>query len=142
VGQSVLQAYLKGRRHQRKLHRQGLRRRRYSSGLLAFIVGTAAGQANITASLGFYGAGIALYERLLRRGKEVAFPSDTRTVLQTTARHSATLKPDTVAAPALAHCSSNTQMAEAIASVICEHIHRQPILEPLRLQVKRNRGRR
>jgi hypothetical protein len=68
-----------------------------SVGLLGFIIGTAAGQPNIAAGIGFYGAGIAIYERLLRRGKEVAFPSDTRIVLQTTARHSATLKPDTVA---------------------------------------------
>jgi hypothetical protein len=68
-----------------------------SIGVIGFIVGTAAGLPNIAAGLGFYGAGIAIYERLLRRGKEVAFPADTRIVLQTTARHSATLKPDTEA---------------------------------------------
>ena len=62
-----------------------------------FIVGTAVGQPNIAAGVGFYGAGIAIYERLLRRGKEVSFARDTRIVLQTTARRGATLKPDTQA---------------------------------------------
>jgi hypothetical protein len=68
-----------------------------SVGLLGFIVGTAVGQPNIAAGVGFYGAGIAIYERLLRRGKEVSFARDTRIVLQTTARRGATLKPDTQA---------------------------------------------
>ncbi len=66
-----------------------------SIGVIGFIVGTAAGQPNIAAGIGFYGAAIAIYERLLRRGKEVAFERDTRIVLQTTARHGATLKPNT-----------------------------------------------
>jgi hypothetical protein len=68
-----------------------------SIGLVGFIVGTAAGHPNIAAGIGFYGAAISIYERLLRRGKEVAFARDTRIVLQTTARRSAALKPDTQA---------------------------------------------
>ncbi|HEX4652519.1 MAG TPA: hypothetical protein VH250_13540 [Granulicella sp.] len=65
-----------------------------SIGLVGFIVGTAAGHPNIAAGIGFYGAAISIYERLLRHGKEVAFARDTRIVLQTTARHSAALMPD------------------------------------------------
>jgi hypothetical protein len=62
-----------------------------SIGVIGFIVGTAAGQPNIAAGIGAYGAAIAIYERLLRRGKEVSFARDTRIVLQTTARRGATL---------------------------------------------------
>ena len=65
-----------------------------SIGVLGFIVGTAAGQPNIAAGLGAYGAAISIYERIFRRGKEVAFAHDTRIVVQTTPRHSAAIKPD------------------------------------------------
>jgi hypothetical protein len=65
-----------------------------SIGVLGFIVGTAAGQANIAAGLGAYGAAISIYERIFHRGKEVAFTRDTRIVVQTRPRRSAALKPD------------------------------------------------
>lgn len=54
-----------------------------SLGILGFIVGTAAQQANVAAGIGFYGAALSLYQRLIRRGPEVAFARDTRIVLQT-----------------------------------------------------------
>lgn len=64
-----------------------------SIGFIGFIVGTAAQQPNIAAGFGFYGAAISIYERIFHRGKEVAFPRDTRIVLQTTPRRAAAIKP-------------------------------------------------
>jgi hypothetical protein len=55
-----------------------------SLGLVGFIVGTAAQQANLAAGIGFYGTAVSLYQRLIRRGPEVAFARDTRIVLETT----------------------------------------------------------
>ena len=65
-----------------------------SLGILGFIVGTAAGQPNIAAGIGYYGAAISIYERWIKRGREVSFARDTRLVLQTTPRRSAVLHPD------------------------------------------------
>jgi hypothetical protein len=59
-----------------------------SLGAIGFIVGTAAQQASLAAGIGFYGSAISIYERVLRKGKEVSFAKDTRIVLQTTARRS------------------------------------------------------
>ena len=66
-----------------------------SIGVAGFILGTAARQPNLAAGIGYYGAAIALYERWIKRGTEVAFARDTRIVLQTTPRSSAVLKPNT-----------------------------------------------
>jgi hypothetical protein len=65
-----------------------------SIGLVGFIVGTAAKQPNLAAGLGYYGAAISVYERWIKRGREVSFTKDTRLVLQTTPRRSAVLRPD------------------------------------------------
>jgi hypothetical protein len=65
-----------------------------SLGVIGFIVGTAAGQRNIAAGIGYYGAAISIYERWIKRGRDVSFARDTRLVLQTTPRHSAVLHPD------------------------------------------------
>ena len=64
-----------------------------SLGLIGFIVGTAARQANVAAGIGFYGAALSLYQRLIRRGPEVAFVRDTRIVLQTIPTTNAPLQP-------------------------------------------------
>lgn len=68
-----------------------------SIGILGFIIGTAAGQPNLAAGIGYYGAAIAIYERWIKRGREVSFARDTRLVLQTTPRHSQALHPDQTA---------------------------------------------
>ena len=60
-----------------------------SLGLLGFIVGTAARRPNIAAGIGYYGAAVSLYQRIFARGKEVAFPQDTRIVVETAATRSA-----------------------------------------------------
>ena len=66
-----------------------------SLGVIGFIIGTGAGQRNLAAGIGYYGAAISIYERWIKRGKEVTFARDTRLVLQTTPRRSAVLKPAT-----------------------------------------------
>ena len=70
-----------------------------SLGTLGFVLGTAAQQADLAAGIGFYGTAISLYERLLRKGKDVAFPKNTRVVLQTTARRSAPMTASSGAQP-------------------------------------------
>jgi hypothetical protein len=64
-----------------------------SLGIIGFIIGTAAGQRNIAAGIGYYGAAISIYERWIKRGREVTFARDTRLVIQTTPRSGAVLKP-------------------------------------------------
>src|SRR5271170_630522 len=64
-----------------------------SLGVIGFIIGTAAGQRNIAAGIGYYGAAISIYERWIKRGHDVTFARDTRLVLQTTPRNSAVLRP-------------------------------------------------
>lgn len=59
-----------------------------SLGVIGFIVGTAAGERNLAAGIGYYGAAISIYERWIKRGHEVSFTRDTRLVLQTTPRRS------------------------------------------------------
>jgi hypothetical protein len=66
-----------------------------SLGVIGFIIGTAAGQRNIAAGIGYYGAAISIYERWIKRGREVTFASDTRLILQTTPRQSVVLRPPT-----------------------------------------------
>ena len=68
-----------------------------SLGAIGFIIGTAAGQPNIAAGIGYYGAAISIYQRWIKRGREVSFVRDTRLVLQTTPRHSEVLHPNTAA---------------------------------------------
>ncbi len=62
-------------------------------GLLGFIIGTAARQPNLAAGIGYYGAALAIWNRVFSRGKEVEFAKNTRVILQTTATRSAALKP-------------------------------------------------
>jgi hypothetical protein len=62
-------------------------------GVAGFIIGTAAGQRNIAAGIGYYGSAIALYNRWIKRGAEIGFRRDTRIVVQTTARRSTVLPP-------------------------------------------------
>ena len=66
-----------------------------SLGLLGFVMGTAAGQPNFAAGLGYYGAAIAIWNRWIKRGEDTTLRRDTRLVVQATARHSAPMaKPD------------------------------------------------
>jgi hypothetical protein len=66
-----------------------------SLGAIGFIIGTAAGQPNIAAGIGFYGAALSIYQRIFAKGKEVAFAKDTRVVLQTSATRGKAMKAGT-----------------------------------------------
>ncbi|MCU1321140.1 MAG: hypothetical protein JWM43_789 [Acidobacteriaceae bacterium] len=64
-------------------------------GFIGNIVAMATGSAKLSAGIGFYGAATVFYDRWLARGKQVTFAQNTRLVLQTTARRSSALKPNT-----------------------------------------------
>ncbi len=64
-----------------------------SLGLISLIVGTAAQQPNFAIGLGFYSAALSIYPRYFAKGKKVAFPKDTRIVIQTTPTRSTNLRP-------------------------------------------------
>jgi hypothetical protein len=62
-----------------------------SLGAIGFIIGTALQNRNVAAGFGYYGAAISIYERWIKRGRDVTFARDTRLVLQTTPRNSTVL---------------------------------------------------
>jgi hypothetical protein len=62
-----------------------------SLGVIGFIIGTALQQRNVAAGIGYYGAAVSIYERWIKRERDVTFARDTRLVLQTTPRNSAVL---------------------------------------------------
>jgi hypothetical protein len=63
-------------------------------GLISLIVGTAAQQTNAAIGIGAYSAALSIYPRFFGKGPRVAFPKDTRIVIQTTATRASSLKPD------------------------------------------------
>lgn len=63
-------------------------------GLITLIVGVAARQPNFATGIGAYSAALSVYPRYIGKGAAVAFPKDTRIVIQTTATRSVSLKPD------------------------------------------------
>ena len=62
-----------------------------SLGLISLIVGTAARQPNFAIGLGMYSTALSIYPRYFGKGESVAFPKDTRIVIQTTATKSTSL---------------------------------------------------
>jgi len=56
------------------------------------VVGVAAGNRNLAAGLGFYAAGLSLYENFLHAGRDVVFPKDTRIEIETTPLRAPILK--------------------------------------------------
>ncbi len=63
-------------------------------GLISMIVGTAAQQPNFATGIGMYSAAVSIYPRYFGKGAKVAFPKNTRIVIQTTETRSVSLKPD------------------------------------------------
>ena len=63
-------------------------------GLVGRIIGIAAGNRNFAAGIGFYAAGLSLYENFLRSGHDVVFPKDTRIEIETTPLRAPVLKPE------------------------------------------------
>jgi hypothetical protein len=63
-------------------------------GFVGRIVGVAAGNRNLAAGIGYYAAGLSVYENFLRQGRDVIFPKDTRIEIETTPLRAPVLKPD------------------------------------------------
>lgn len=62
-------------------------------GLVGRVVGVVAGDPNLAAGLGYYAAGLSIYDNFLHSGRDVVFPKDTRIEIETTPLHSPILKP-------------------------------------------------
>jgi len=62
-------------------------------GLVGRVVGVVAGDPNLAAGLGYYAAGLSIYDNFLQSGRDVVFPKDTRIEIETTPLHSPILKP-------------------------------------------------
>ena len=63
-------------------------------GLVGRIVGIAAGDRNLAAGIGFYAAGLSVYDNFLHSGRDVVFPRDTRIEIETTPLRAPVLKPE------------------------------------------------
>ena len=63
-------------------------------GLITLVVGVAAQQPNFAVGIGMYSAAVSIYPRYFGKGAKVAFPKDTRIVIQTTATRVVSLKPE------------------------------------------------
>jgi hypothetical protein len=63
-------------------------------GIIGRIVGVAAGDRSLAAGLGFYAAGLSVYDNFLHSGRDVVFPHDTRIEIETTPLRAPVLKPE------------------------------------------------
>ena len=63
-------------------------------GLIGRFVGIAAGSRPIAAGIGFYAAGLSVYDNFLHSGRDVVFPKDTRIEIDTTPLRAPVLKPE------------------------------------------------
>ena len=55
-------------------------------GLIGRVVGMAAASRELAAGIGFYGAGVSVYRRWLRHGKDITFPKDNRIDIEVSQR--------------------------------------------------------
>ncbi len=62
-------------------------------GLVGRIVGVASGAPNLATGIGFYAAGLSVYDNFLRTGRDVVFPKDTRIEIVTTPLRVPVLRP-------------------------------------------------
>lgn len=67
-------------------------------GLVGTIVGLAGGSPYAAAGIGYWGAARAVYSRWIAHGQTIAFPKDTRIVVETTPRRGSAMKSDTAPA--------------------------------------------
>jgi hypothetical protein len=63
-------------------------------GFIGRFVGIAAGSRNVAAGIGFYAAGLSVYDNFLHNGRDVVFPKDTRIEIDTTPLRAPILKPE------------------------------------------------
>lgn len=62
-------------------------------GLIGTIVGAAGGSPYVAAGIGYWGVARSVFGRWLARGQKIAFPKDTRIVVETVSRQSAPIHP-------------------------------------------------
>ena len=55
-------------------------------GLIGRVVGMAAGSRELAAGIGFYGAGVSVYRRWMRHGRDITFPKDNRIDIEVSQR--------------------------------------------------------
>jgi hypothetical protein len=63
-------------------------------GLIGTIVSAAGGSPNVAAGIGFWGTARSVFGRWIAHGQKIAFPKDTRIVVETVPRQSAPIRPD------------------------------------------------
>ncbi|MGA8044391.1 MAG: hypothetical protein WCA37_16465 [Terracidiphilus sp.] len=63
-------------------------------GFIGRIVGMTAGSRGLAAGIGFYAAGLSVYDNFLHEGRDVVFPKDTRIEIDTTPLRAPVLKPN------------------------------------------------
>jgi hypothetical protein len=68
-------------------------------GLVGTIVGIAGGSPYAAAGIGYWGAARAVYDRWIAPGQKIAFPKDTRIVVETTPRRSTPMGPTPSSTP-------------------------------------------
>jgi hypothetical protein len=68
-------------------------------GLVGTVVGLAGGSPYVAAGIGYWGAGRAFYSRWIARGQKIAFPKDTRIVVEATPRRSAPMRSNSPPVP-------------------------------------------
>jgi hypothetical protein len=68
-------------------------------GLVGTIVGIAGGSPYAAAGIGYWGAARAVYSRWIARGQKIAFPKDTRIVVEATPRRSAPMRSNSSPVP-------------------------------------------
>jgi hypothetical protein len=68
-------------------------------GLIGTIVGAAGGSPYVAAGIGYWGAARSVFGRWIARGQKIAFPKDTRIIVETVPRQSAPIHPDPTRTP-------------------------------------------
>jgi hypothetical protein len=63
-------------------------------GLIGTIVGAAGGSPYVAAGIGYWGLARSVFGRWLARGQKIAFPKDSRIIVETVPRQSAPIHPD------------------------------------------------
>ena len=63
-------------------------------GLIGTVVGAAGGSPYVAAGIGYWGVARSVFGRWLAHGQKIAFPKDTRIIVETVPRQSAPIRPD------------------------------------------------
>jgi hypothetical protein len=68
-------------------------------GLIGTVVGAAGGSPYVAAGIGYWGVARSVFGRWVARGQKIAFPKDTRIIVETVPRQSAPIHPDPTRRP-------------------------------------------